>query len=296
MTTNVEQVEVREEGGVIIGPMRRPRNLAANQRGSIHDDATAQKLGFRGGTVAGSIHMEQFPPLLVRAFGQRWFETGSLSTYFRNATTDGEPVRAFVEAPPKGVDDAQVRVWMERDDGTLVLEGTASAGAAPQPTMLERKLQEPREPGEQRILASLAPNTEIKPVRVRIRAEEASPRLKVITEPMAWYEGTSPWGGAVANPGLVVHLMVNLQRNMRLGREGVVGLYGAIEVRHVKGPVLIDHDYDIAGSILAVGQTPKTEYFWYEARALEPGDGTHVASMIMMLRFMKASSPLWSNA
>jgi hypothetical protein len=296
MTTNVEQTEIREEGGVIVGPLRKPRNLAANQRGSIHDDATAEKLGFRGGTVAGSIHMEQFPPLLVRAFGPRWFETGSLSTYFRNATTDGEPVRAFVEAPPKGVEDAQVRVWMERDDGTLVLEGTASAGAPPQPSMSGRKLGEPREGGEQRILANLAPNTDIEPVHARIRAEDAARRLRVITEPMDWYEDASPWGGAIANPGLVVQLMVNLQRNMRLERGGAVGLYGAIEVRHIHGPVLVDHDYDVTGTILAVGQTPKTEYFWYEARALEPDNGKHVASMTMMLRFMKGSSPLWSNA
>ena len=56
-----------------------PRPAATN----IHDDATAQKLGFRGGTIAGSIHMDQFPPVLVEAFGPAWFETGSLSLAFR---------------------------------------------------------------------------------------------------------------------------------------------------------------------------------------------------------------------
>ena len=140
MTTQIGQAEIEERDGVVVGPLRRPRNLGATQRGSIHDDATAQKLGFRGGTVAGSIHMEQFPPLLVRAFGQRWFETGSLSTYFRNATTDGEPVRAFVGLPEDGASDAQVPVRMERDDGTLVLEGTASIGAPAELSMIARKL------------------------------------------------------------------------------------------------------------------------------------------------------------
>ena len=293
MTTNLSETEIREEGGVLIGPMRRPRNLAASQRGSIHDDATAQKLGFRGGTVAGSIHMEQFPPLLVRAFGERWFETGSLSTYFRNATTDGEPVRAYVEQPRSG--GTLARVWMERDDGTLVLEGTASAGECAEPSMIAGKLAEPRESGELRILASLEPGAEVAPVRTRLKAEEAAPRLRVITEPMAWYTGASPWGGAIANPGLVVHLMTQAQRNMGL-RGGAVGLYGGIEIRHERGPVLMEHEYDVAAKILAVGQTPKTEYFWYEAHALEPSDGARVASMIMMLRFMKASSPLWRGA
>ena len=76
---------------VIAGPVRTPRNISASERGSIHDDATAAALGFRGGTVAGSIDLDQFPPLLLEAFGQRWFETGSLSLYLRYATTDGEP-------------------------------------------------------------------------------------------------------------------------------------------------------------------------------------------------------------
>ena len=77
MTTTHTSAEIVERDGVLVGPLREPRNLAANVAGSIHDDSQAQKLGFRGGTVAGSIHMEQFPPLLLRAFGERWFETGS---------------------------------------------------------------------------------------------------------------------------------------------------------------------------------------------------------------------------
>jgi hypothetical protein len=294
MTTSVEQTGIIERERVLIGPLRRPRNLAANQRGSIHDDATAQKLGFRGGTVAGSIHMEQFPPLMLRAFGERWFETGNLSTYFRNATTDGEPVRAFAEVPATRADNTQVRVWMERDDGTLVLEGTASIGSPPEPSMLRQKLAESRDVDELRILEHLAAGTKIPSMSTRLSAAEAAPRLKVITEPFDWYADASPWGGAIANPGLVVHAMVRLQDGMHL-RPGAVGLYGAIEARHIAGPVFIEHDYDVSGSILAVGQTPKTEYFWYESVMRDPANGNDVASMLMMLRFMKASSRLWRN-
>jgi hypothetical protein len=294
VTTNIQHIDIEQRDGVLVGPLRRPRNLASTQRGSIHDDATAQKLGFRGGTVAGSIHMEQFPPLLVRAFGARWFETGSLSTYFRNATTDGEPVRAFVGVPGDGASDAQVPVRMERDDGTLVLEGSASVGMPDEPSMIARKLAEPREDGELRILGDIKPGTELTPVRARLRRTDIERRLGVMTEPMEWYEGDSPWGGAVANPGLVVHLMTQIQPSMRLRRGGSVGLYGGIEVRHVRGPVFVEHDYEIAGTVLGVGQTPKTEYVWYEARALDAADGAHVATMTMMLRFMKASSELWN--
>ncbi|TAK62698.1 MAG: hypothetical protein EPO22_07210 [Dehalococcoidia bacterium] len=297
MTSDTKATGIVEQNGALIGPYRRPRNLAATQRGSIHDDATAQKLGFRSGTVAGSIHMEQFPPVLIAALGRRWFETGSLSCYFRNATTDGEPVRVLAQKPAAADADGQINVWMERDDGTQVLEGTASAGTPPEPSMLRRKLAEPRDAGEMRMLAHLSPGEETAPVRVRLADEkEAAPRLAAITEPLDWYTSASPWGGAIVGPGLLVHLMVQAQAGLKLGRAQAVGLYGAIEIRHVAGPVFSGREYDVTARILATGQTPKTEYLWYETSLREAGGAAEVAGMTMMLRFMKASSPLWASS
>jgi hypothetical protein len=281
-----------EQNGVIIGPYRAPRNLAATQRGSIHDDATAKPLGFRGGTVAGSIHMEQFPPILLEAFGERWFEMGSLSCYFRNATTDGEPVRTLAQRPPTGANDAQVNVWMERDDGMQVLEGTASVGDPSEPSLLRRKLAEPREQGELRILSHLAAGDELPTVPTRLTDSDAAPRLAALTEPLPWYTGASPWGGPIVNPGLLVHLMVAAQPALQRGTRAV-GLYGAIEIRHSAGPVFAGRPYEVGGRVLAVGTTPKTEYVWFETGLREPGSAADVATMLMMLRFMKASSNLW---
>jgi hypothetical protein len=295
MTTDVTRDEIAEQNGVLIGPYRAPRNLAQVQKGSIHDDATASKLGFRGGTVAGSIHMEQFPPVLLRAFGPRWFETGSLSCYFRSATLDGERVRALAQIPPAGAADSQINVWMERDDGLQVLEGTASVGASAGLSMLRRKLAEPREPGEIRILSQVSAGQRLDPVPTRVDRDDpqVSPRLKALTEPLDWYTTHSPWGGAVLNPGLLVHAMVAAQAGMRVGR--AVGLYGAIEVRHHAGPVFHDRDYVVDGEVLAIGVTPKTEYVWFETTLRDRPDAAPVASMIMMLRFMKASSSLWAG-
>ncbi len=286
------RAEISEHDGALVGPYRRPRNLAAEVRGSIHDDSMAQKLGFRGGTVAGSIHMEQFPPLMLAAFGQRWFETGSLSCYFRFATMGDEAVRGSVQVPPAGDKDPQVQIWLERDDGTLVMEGTASVGTPAEPSIVRRKLAEPRDRGELRMLAHLVPGSEVAPVTTSLTWKVARPRLDAITEPLPWYEGDSPWGGAVVNPGLLVHMMTQGQLHMDLGRAKAVGLYGAIEIRHLAGPVFMEREYQVLPRILDVCDTPKTEYVWYETLMRDAAD-RDVASMIMMLRFMKASSPLW---
>ena len=281
-----------EREGWLVGAYRRPRNLSADERGGIHDDTVAKKLGFRGGTVAGSIHMEQFPPLLMRTFGERWFETGGLSTYFRNATTDREPVRACVQRSPVA-DDSQIDVMMEKDDGTLVLEGTASIGAPREPSMLRRKLAEPRDAGELRILSQLSP-CDMETVQARLSRDVVAARAKAVTEPLDWYTKDSPWGAPIVSPTLVVHLMVGIQNSMHLRRDGAVGLYGAIEVRHLNGPVFVEREYEVSGNILQLGTTPKTEYMWYETLLTDAATGADVASMLMMLRFMKASSPLWA--
>lgn len=293
MANDITSDRIVEQNGQLIGPYRRPRNLAATQRGSIHDDATATKLGFRGGTVAGSIHMEQFPPILLRAFGPRWFEMGTLSCYFRNATVGEEAVRTLAQAPVAGVADTQINVWMERDDGLLVLDGTASLGSPTAPSLLRRKLAEVREPGEIRILTELRAGQRLAavPTRVDLADPEVASRIRALTEPLDWYTGASPWGGPVLNPGLVVHAMVAIQRRMPVRK--AVGLYGAIEIAHHRGPVFANHDYEATGTILAVGTTPKTEYVWFESRMREVSGSEDIASMLMMLRFMKDSSPLW---
>jgi len=273
---------------VLVGPLRQPVNPA--QQGSIHDDAVARKLGFRGGTIAGSIHMEQFPPLLLRAFGPRWYESGNLSLYFLNATLDREPVRALVDLPPQGVTDAQVRLRMEREDGMRVAEGSASVGTPDEPSALRRRLRELRAPGELRLLAGLEPGVTMGPRAARIEPEQLRERLETITEPLPEYAEQD-----VVTPTLLVQLLRACEAELEGLRDtrGSTGLFGAIETGW-HGPVHAGRDYLASGKVLAVGDSPKTEYFWYESRLTATDDERPLASMIMLLRFMKASSPLWA--
>ena len=155
MAAPFAELEVRD--GVLVGPLRRSVNSARSVAGSIHNDATAAKLGFRGCTVAGSVHMEFMPPLLLRAFGPRWLEQGSLSLYLLNATTDREAVRGFVREPPPGARDAQVETWIEREDGLRVAEGTAAVGAPKEPSALRVRDLKQHAAGELRLLAALHP-------------------------------------------------------------------------------------------------------------------------------------------
>ena len=287
------EIELRDH--LLVGPLRRSVNNASKVAGSIHDDATATKLGFRGGTV-GSIHLELFPPLLLRAFGQRWFERGTISMYFLNATTDREAVRAFVKEPALDAADAQVEVWIERDDGMRVAEGTASVGSPEEPSALLRRPLDRFDAGDLRILGGLKVGDQFEECDAFLTKDAMAERMKVITEPLEWYTKPSPWGGAIATPATMVQLLYSQSIATLRGKLGrAVGLFGAIELRNINARVRAEHPYRVGGSIVALGQSPKTEYMWFET-ALNEADGKRVAEMRMLLRFMKASSPKYKDA
>jgi hypothetical protein len=150
-----------------VGPFRTPRNMAAEARGSIHDDATATRLGFRGGTVAGSIHLDQFVPRLVETFGPRWFETGGLSVYFTQATVDREEVQCAVEP---GAD--RLRLSMHNRDGALICQGTASAQPDARSELARRfDTQTPAAAGALRILAEMQVGDENHDLAVAVAPE-----------------------------------------------------------------------------------------------------------------------------
>lgn len=282
-----------ELDGVLQGPVRAPRNTASHLgAGSIHDDATAQKLGFRGGTIAGSLHMEQFPPLLLETLGDDWWRSGGLSLYFKYATTDSEPVSAFARRMQPGAD--RVQVWMDDENGNRVADGTASTGGTDLLSTVAQRLASMPEPKDIRILADVTAGTMGERLPTKITSAALDGRLAVITEPLPAYSDATIFGERVATPALEVQILrpgepTILPRNSNFG----VGLFGAIELQHHAGPVFVDHDYETQSQVLAVGETPKTEYLYYESKLFEPGSDETVASMIMMLRFMKASSSLW---
>ena len=135
------------------GPFRAPRQMLADQEYgghlSIHDDATAEKLGFSGAPIEGPTHFSQFVPLLTHLWGQQWFETGCLSAHYQNMVVEGEEVKAFVELPQ--ADANTVRLSAEKKDGTPVLTGTASIGVDHDPSELDQRMERLR-PSDQLII------------------------------------------------------------------------------------------------------------------------------------------------
>lgn len=277
----------------ITGPIWAGRNWSADEGvGSIHDDETAENLGFRGGTVAGDIHMNQFPPVLLKVFGNEWFERGHLSLNFRNATIDQERVQVFAARPEQA--GAQTRVWMEREDGMLVCEGTAALGSN-EASALRSIDYRPCNPEELRILRRVKPGMSLGEYDVLAKSDKQFDRYdnNLISDPLNWYRYESPWGGPVAAPCTVLEfLWGSSMRGLGPLVEEATSLFGAMEIAFTNGPMLLDQRYHIETAVVCVGQSPKTEYVWYEQNAFDKS-GDLVVTLLIQSRAMKASSRLY---
>ena len=284
-----------KENARIDGKLWPARNWSADAGpGSVHDDATAAKLGFRGGTVAGNIHMDQFAAVLVEVYGQAWFERGALSLYFLNATVDGEAVRVTSEV--RGVRQDQIAVAMFREDGLQVSAGTASLYDH-SPSALKSRDLKAMDPASLRILKPLRVGQSLGNYEATLDTVRFRERLDagLISDPLPWYSGESPWGGPIAAPSLLVELLWGPpMRGLTdvIGNTGGVGLFGAIEVAHHNGPVFQDRSYSVSAHVVAVSESPKTESMWFDSSAHDAA-GRLIVTQRMMLRFMKDSSPLY---
>ncbi len=292
--TATQAFAVEMHGEVLAGPVRRPHNAFQSAKGSIHDDATANKLGFRGGTVAGNVHFEQFPPLMEALFGEAWHRTGGLSLYFLHATIDGEPVQAFarrIASPTPTLQRAEV--WMEGESGVRICEGTANVGGDDSDSALKTRLKSVRPATDLRMLADRRVGDTVSAIPSRLRRSETDPRLEGITEPLAAYQDASIFGERVAAPSVAIDALRVVEQPMFKPRGPYVGMFGAIELQFLGGPIFVEHDYVADGKILALSDSPKTEMTWYESTLKDAKGGQAVARMILLSRLLKGSSPLW---
>ncbi len=280
--------------GFMFGGWRQPPNVSQGAADSIHNDEVAVKIGMRGGTIAGTIHLNLFPPLLIELFGQRWFERGTISMYYTYATLDREEVRAVVEVPPDGASDVQVKAWVETPEGRNVAKGTISVGKPDDVPYVGALPLESGPPEERRILARLVAGEETTPLDdVVVTQQELDKRLETITETLDWYQGKSPWGGSILCPDMTYRVLNAGFPPRQI--EPAVGFFGGTEIRILDGPVKVGVAYRTTGKLVAVGATPKTEFGWVDSQLHEQESGRLVAEMRHMTRWMKASSPLYQT-
>jgi len=296
---------------ILTGPLRQPRQMLADQEygghSSIHDDATAEKLGLRAGPIEGPTHFSLFPPLLQQIWGQAWFERGCISSHYLNMVIEGEAVRAFAEIPPAGA--ASTRVWAEKEDGTPVLEASASLGPDHGETLLEGRMKALRPPERLLILEDLEVGmTGAEDEIVRMDAGQhmgalypfsLEQKLEVITETSPWYSyaSASPWGRPIIPLEMVSVLAEYSSSQARFPVKGpAVGLFADQEIRMIDGPLFVGEDYLIRREIAAVAESRRTESYWVRSRIFDATGKVQKAEMLLNHATLKDSYAGYTKA
>jgi hypothetical protein len=267
---------------------------------SIHDDAMAEKLGFRAGPIEGPTHFSLFPPLCERIWGRAWYEQGCISAHYLNMVVEGEATRAFVELPPPGA--TRTRAWAEKADGTPVLEASVSIGRDHGPTLLEERLAALRPPGPLRILADLRVGmTGAEDELVRMDPEQhmgalypfsLADKLAKITETSPAYSdaAASPWGRPIIPLEMVSVLAEYSSAKARFPVKGpAVGLFADQEIRMLDGPLFVGETYLIRREIVALSESKRTESYWVRSRIFDKDGSRQRAEMLLNHASLKDS-------
>ncbi len=289
-------------GGLVSGPMRFPINLQSQQSGSIHDDSTAPDFGFTGAPVAGIYHMDLFPPLMTALVGNAWWRQGSLSLYFRLPTVEGEGVRGCAETPPKKSDVAatQFQVRVNNDSGQVVAEGTAASGLPDTHSWLRTKISKTPQPRDIRILDSMYVGKRVEAPAHHFDREEYRRLIGHIVEPLPDYTSASPWPGQILAPSMIADIAYYARTQLLgttmtdAGALKLVAILGGLDLQFLKGPMFLGQRYHLELEVLSIGDSPQTEYFYYQCMMLDQASGDRIACFLMMMRFMKASSTHWT--
>ncbi|MBN4083109.1 MaoC family dehydratase [bacterium AH-315-B06] len=97
-------------------------------RRSYHTDKQAsEELGFDEVVVGGKMTMALIGQMLEQHFGRGYYEGGTLDVKFTNIVWPGDRVTAKGVITREEAGHAHITVWMEKDDGTVVIVGSASA-------------------------------------------------------------------------------------------------------------------------------------------------------------------------
>jgi len=296
------ETPIADLDGVLSGPLRAPANMLLEQEygghKSIHDDAEAERLGFRAGPIEGPTHFSQFDPLLVDLWGRDWFERGCISCHYKNMVVEGEQVRAFV----KQVSESRAECWAEKADGTQILEASATLGPDHGETLLETRMAKLRPTGELVILADLSvgmTGREDEPVSMAADQNmgalypfSLTEKLEKITERSTWYDdaSASPWGRAIIPTEMISVLAEYSSRKAGFPSKGpVIGLFADLEIRYLNGPLFVGEDYLIRREIVALAQGRRTENYWTRTRIFDASGKTQMAESLLNHGVLKHS-------
>ncbi len=198
------------------------RNTAAAEAGSIHDDAYAARLGYRGGLVPGVTLLAYLTPTLIAAFGEAWPQRGRLRARFVRPAYDADALAIAARVERADAIDVTLACRIDGADGAACVEAEASC------TSTERSMAKPWRtsipiagpstvaPGgglPELSHENLAVGQELSPLTYRLSLAQAIAWAADASDDSAWYRDASPFGGPIVHPAFFARDAIALLRH-----------------------------------------------------------------------------------
>ena len=307
MSASIWKTSIEETEAVLSGPYRAPQQMLAEQEYdghlSIHDDSQAESLGFKGAPIEGPTHFSQFDPLLHKLWGDDWFRFGCISTHFKAMVIEGESVKAYVER--SNTNDNTARIWAVKEDGEMVLEGSASLSPDHTESHVEKILAS-RPTAENLVILEHAKIGDRSPAEKGIRINfnqhlgknypfTLNQKLKKITECCKWYlpehATSSPWGRPIL-PFEMINPLVSYTRSLLpRAKQPSIGLFADLQVKLINGPIFVNEEYILEREIVGLGESRRTESMWIKTSIFSSKNSELVGTVLLNNAVLKNSFP-----
>ena len=253
------------------GSFRRLGNTAAASAGSIHDDAPAQALGFRGAFVPGSVVGAKALLAATALIGEKWMERGWYDLTFVSPVYEDEEVRELgALASDTAEPSAEVRV--ETAEARICCAGYAGLGDE-----IPWDQSEDGSHGAELALPAIPIGFEFGSCDFTITPEDVAPMGAASGDYSSWYRSESPWGGAVVPPEWLHKVALELSRTKRLTVSGIrnPGMWAGHALA-IRQPLFMGQRYTMTERVADKGLSGRAVFLTYEFRITNAAD-TEVA-------------------
>ena len=246
------------------GRYRRLVNTAAEQKGSIHDDEEARRMGFRGGFVPGSVVGQSAFPAIVDAFEQSWFEGGWYSMTFVSPVYIDDEVHEVAQRTSDGI-----AFQVVDRAGRLCCNGRAGLGTN-DPWDTTHDLTH----GAEGALPGIEQGFEYLPHTFKPERDLCLGTVNSAGDETSWYREASPWGGPIVPPEYLQVVALHLMREPHQPRLAPLqGVHGpGMWAQHdlaMREPLLLDREYTIREKVADKGRSGRTVFLTYEFEIVE---------------------------
>jgi len=272
-----------EPGGELPSRTVVARNTAAEELGSIHDNAYAARFGYRGGLVPGVTLLAYLTPALIEAFAEAWPQRGRLHARFVRPAYDGERLAVRATAARRDGDDVTLACRVENERGAACVEAEASCAvgdAPPERAPWRRGIPAPRPvrlvPGGG--LPPLDPDAfvigeELMPLTYRVTPDESMAWAAQMDDQSSWYREASPFGGApIVHPAFFARDPIELLRH-NFAYKATIHAETDLAYQHVAWP---ERDYTVYGYIADVYERKDSSYVVIQTLTVDH-DGREIA-------------------